>query len=394
MTLRFDRRDASDTLIAEISPLANWRLWAVPLLLLLVAGAWIHSRAATQTPAATAMKTPVAIPVGVAIAARSDFDVSLAGLGTVTPLTTVSVKTQIAGRITKIGFEEGQLVKEGDFLIEIDPRPYEHALEQAQGQIMRDRALLKNAELDLERYKRLSRGNYISQQQIDTQDSLVHQYRGAVKIDEGQVGGAQLNLEYSRIAAPISGRVGLRQVDVGNFAQPGDATGLVVLTQLQPINVVFPVAEDHVPRIMRQIGEGKRLTVVAYDRSGRRKLAEGRLATVDNQIDTTTGTVKLKAWFENRDFALFPNQFVNIRLTVETLSDVVVVPTASVQYGPTGAFAYVVSDEGNAVPQAIQTGPVEGEHIAVLEGLAPGARVVVSGADRLRDGSKVKAASE
>ncbi|MBM3655040.1 MAG: efflux RND transporter periplasmic adaptor subunit, partial [Alphaproteobacteria bacterium] len=277
---------------------------------------------------------------------------------------------------------------------EVDPRPYRHALEQAEGQLMRDQALLRNATLDLERYKRLTKGNFISLQQVDTQESLVQQHRGSVKIDEAQVESARLNLDYCRITAPASGRVGLRQVDLGNYTQPGDATGLAVLTQLQPITVVFPLAEDNVPRVMRQIGEGKRLAVIAYDRSGRRKLAEGMLATVDNQVDPTTGTVKLKASFANRDHALFPNQFVNIRLIVETIKDAVVIPASGVQYGPKGAFAYVVSQDGTAIPTAIEVGPTEGENAVILSGLAARTRIVVAGADRLRSGARVRAVEE
>lgn len=362
--------------------------------LLLAAGlGWFVSRSREDTRPARESASPPPIPVGVATAKIGDVEVTLAALGTVTPLATVSVKTQISGRLTQVGFEEGQMVKEGDFLAEIDPRPYRYALRQAEGQLMRDRALLENARLDRERYQRLVKQNSISRQQLDTQESLVRQYEGVVEIDEGNVANAALNLDYCRITAPVSGRVGLRQVDLGNYVQAGGET-IVVLTKLQPITVVFPVAEDHLPRIMKQIQAGKKPPVAVYDRSGRKLIGEGALGSFDAQVDPATGTVKFKAQLDNRDLALFPNQFVNVRLLVETLRQVTVIPTAGVQYGPQGAFTFVLSKEDTGIARPIGLGPSEGERTVVLSGLEPGERLVIAGADRLRDGAKVKAIEE
>ncbi|PWB82143.1 MAG: hypothetical protein C3F11_13120 [Methylocystaceae bacterium] len=344
-------------------------------------------------PGVSAGKAAEPAPVGVAVAVKGDLDVTLKALGTVTPLSTVPVKTQISGRITRIGFEEGQMVKEGDFLAEIDPRPYRHALRQAQGQLIRDKALLDNARLDLERYRRLVGQNSISRQQLDTQASLVRQYEGAVEIDEANVENAELNLEYCRIVAPVAGRVGLRQIDLGNYVQAGGES-LVVLTRLQPIAVVFPLAEDHLPRIMKALRAGVKPNVTIYDRSGREAITHGEIAGLDSQIDPTTGTVKLKAQFGNADLALFPNQFVNVRVAAETLRDAIVVPTAAVQYGPKGPFAYVVSADGAAFARPIELGPGQGEKTVALSGLSAGERLVVAGADRLRDGAKVKVLDE
>ncbi|PWB83147.1 MAG: multidrug transporter subunit MdtA [Methylocystaceae bacterium] len=384
--------------IAAIHGLRRWTtkrrayIWATAIVVFcglaaLVTTAW------RARPALSVRNGVGTIPVGLGVAARGDLRIMIAALGTITPLTTVSVKSQISGRVTQIGFQEGQLVEEGDFLAEIDPRPYTHALRQARGQLMRDKALLENARLDLERYARLVKQNSISRQQLDTQVSLVRQYEGAVEIDEGNVEIAELNLAYCRISAPVSGRVGLRQADLGNYVQAG-VESIVVLTQLQPISVVFPIAEDHLPAVMGKIRAGKRLPVTIYDRSGRRGLAEGTLTSLDSQVDPTTGTVKFKAELENRDLSLFPNQFVNARLLVETLHDATVIPTAGVRYGPKGPFAFVVSEDGAARARAIELGPAEGEKMSVLSGLSSGERIVIAGADRLRDGAKVKAVEE
>lgn len=362
--------------------------------LLIVAGfAWVASRSSSNGVQPARDLAPPAVPVGVTTATKGDFQVTLAALGTVKPLATVSVKTQISGRLTQIGFEEGQMVKEDDFLAEIDPRPYRHALRQAQGQLMRDRALLENARLDRERYQRLVRQNSISRQQLDTQESLVRQYEGVVEVDEGNVANAALNLDYCRITAPVSGRVGLRQVDLGNYVQAG-GEGIVVLTKLHPITVIFPLAEDHLPKVLKQIETGRKLPVAVYDRSGRKLIAEGALGSLDAQVDTATGTVKLKAEFDNRDSALFPNQFVNVRLLVDTLRQVTVIPSEGVQYGPNGAFAFVLSEDERAIARPLELGPAEGRTTAVLSGLEAGERLVIAGADRLRDGAKVKAIAE
>ncbi len=369
-------------------------LWAFVTLLAVSGLAWVVSKSLDGPQLAAGPAPPPAVPVGVATAGKADFGITLAALGTVTPLATVSVKTQIAGRLTQIGFEEGQMVKEGDFLAEIDPRPYRHVLRQAQGQLIRDRALLDNARLDRERYQRLVKQNSISRQQLDTQDSLVRQYEGMVEVDEAQIEAAQLNLDYCRITAPIAGRVGLRQVDLGNYVRPSDSSVIVVLARLQPITVVFPIAEDYLPAVMKRMQSGTKPPVAIYDRSGRKLIAEGTLASLDSQIDPATGTVKLKAQVENRDLALFPNQFVNVRLLVDTLRAATVIPAAGVQYGPNGAFAFVVSKDDTALVRPIELGPIEGDAAAVVSGLEAGERLVVAGADRLRDGAKVQAAKE
>jgi multidrug efflux system membrane fusion protein len=390
----FRAREGARETTRALSRKRRLPLWALVTLSALSGLAWVVSKSLDGPQLAAEPAPPPAIPVGVATARKADFGITLAALGTVTPLATVSVKTQIAGRLTQIGFEEGQMVKEGDFLAEIDPRPYRHVLRQAQAQLTRDRALLDNARLDRERYQRLAKQNSISRQQLDTQDSLVRQYEGTVEIDEAQIEAAQLNLDYCRITAPIAGRVGLRQVDLGNYVRPSDSSVIVVLTQLQPIAVVFPIAEDRLPVVMKRMQSGTKPPVAIYDRSGRKLIAEGIVASLDSQIDPTTGTVKLKAQVDNRDLVLFPNQFVNVRLLVDTLRAVTVIPTAGVQYGPNGAFVFVVSTDDTALVRPIELGPVEGDAAAVVSGLEAGERLVVAGADRLRDGAKVRAAKE
>lgn len=371
----------------------QWRIAAILVLLTMAGLAWIIVRpSAVEKPVDALADTARPIPVGVATAVASDFGVTLAALGTVTPLATVSVKPEVSGKLVQIFYQEGQMVKNGDVLAEIDPRPYQNVLHQAEGQLMRDQALLQNAEIDVERYRRLVKQDSAPRQQLDTQEALVHQYQGTVKIDQALVDNAQLNLDYCRIKAPVSGRVGLRLVDLGNYVTSGDANGIVVITVLQPITVVFPVAEDHLPAVMKQILAGNKLPVEAYDRGGSTLLAKGILATVDNQVDPTTGTVKFKAQFDNKDFALFPSQFVNVRLLVDTLRNAIVVPTAAIQYGPTGAFVYSVGDNDTVSMLPVKLSRAELDKVAVLSGLAPGARVVIAGADRLRDGAKVKVA--
>ena len=328
-------------------------------------------------------------PVGAATITKGDIDITLNALGSVVPLATVTVQTQISGQLTEIGFTEGQLVKKGDFLFQIDPRPYQVALEQAQGQLARDQALLKGATVDLARYQKLAKQNSIAQQQADDQLYLVKQYEGTVKLDEAQVDNARLNLAYCHITAPVTGRVGLRLIDVGNYVTSSSTTGLVVLTELQPITVVFPVAEDFLPQIQKRMVSDAKLPVTAYDRSGTTKLATGTLFAIDSQIDPTTGTVKMKAQFDNADLALFPQQFVNAQLLIDTLKDVVIAPTASIQRGAPGTFVFVIKPDNKVAVTKVRLGPVQGEKVAVLSGLSEGEKVVVDGADRLRDGSPV-----
>jgi membrane fusion protein, multidrug efflux system len=329
------------------------------------------------------------MPVGAAAIARGDVRVILNALGTVSPLATVTVKTQINGQLVEIAFKEGQLVQKGDFLAQIDPRPYQVALEQAEGTLARDQALLKNAQLDLQRYQTLLKQDSIARQQLDTQASLVQQDIGTVKTDQAAIDTQKLNLVYCHITSPVTGRVGLRQVDEGNYVQTSDTNGIVVITQLQPISVIFTLPEDNVPEIMRQAPNGTGLQVMAFDRADTHQIAVGHLETIDNQIDTTTGTVKFRALFDNTDNALFPNQFVNAKLLVETLHDVVTAPTAAVQRGEPGTFVYVIAPDNTVHVQPVKLGPTDGDKVEILSGLNAGDRVVTDGADRLREGAKV-----
>ena len=329
------------------------------------------------------------IPVMATSARAGDISVRLDALGTVTPLATVIVRPQLSGYLTQIAFTEGQVVKKGDFLAQIDPRPYQIALEQAQGQLARDQALLKNAYLDLARYQKLSSQDSIARQQVDTQQSLVQQYKGTILSDQAQVDTANLDLDYCHITAPVTGRVGLRQVDQGNYVQTGDTNGLVVITQIQPITVIFTIPEDNIPIVQQEVQAGHTLSVVAYDRSGAIKLATGNLGTLDNQIDTATGSVKLRAQFDNTDSALFPNQFVNVNLLVRTEHAQAIVPMAAIQHGASNTFVYLVKADKTVAAQPVTTGTTSGDDVSVTSGLKAGDQVVIDGVDQLRDGSKV-----
>jgi len=370
---------------------------AIVALVVIAAVSWyLSSRPADSTKKAgsrTADRSAASargIPVGASVVKQGKFDVYLFALGTVTPLNTVLVRSRVDGQVMRVAFEEGQMVAAGDLLAEIDPRPFEVQLTLATGQLARDQALLDNARIDLERYRTLLKQDSISRQQVDTQESLVRQYEGAVQADQGGIANAKLQLAHSRIVAPIGGRVGLRQVDPGNIVRASEATGIVVITQLQPIGIVFPIPEDALPRVMRRLRAGDRIPVDAFDRAQKEKLGSGRLLTVDNQIDTATGTVKLKAEFPNSDSALFANQFVNVRMPLETLQSATLVPTAAVQRGAEGTFVYVVKDDMTVVVSPVKLGPVQGEISTVQSGVAAGAKVVIDGADRLRDGVKVE----
>ncbi len=330
------------------------------------------------------------IAVAAVAATQGDFPVYLTGLGTVTALRTVTVRSRVDGELIRVAFKEGQMVHEGDLLAEIDPRAFQVQLMQAEGQLLRDQALLKNAEIDLVRYRTLLDQDSIAAQQTVTQESLVKQNQGTVDIDRGLVANAKLQLSYARITAPITGRLGLRQVDQGNIVHAADATGLAVITQIQPIAAVFTLPEDNLPSVMKQFRSGEGLTVEAYDRRGKIKLADGLLLAVDNQIDPSTGTVKLKAQFANEDSALFSNQFVNIRMKMETLRAVTIIPTAAIQKGTLGTFVYVLKDDRTVTVRPLTLGPTEGEKVAVLSGLQPKEQVIVDGADKLRENIKVK----
>src|SRR5262249_45247499 len=361
--------------------------WVLLVLAMIGAAVWYYPRPEPQPKTVGRNQGPA--PVAVATVHKGDMPVSLTGLGTVTPLATVTVKTQINGYLTEVAFREGQMVKKGDFLAQIDPRPYQVALEQAEGQLAKDQALLRNAQLDLQRYNTLVAQNSIARQTRDTQVSLVAQYQAALKTDQAQIDAQKLNLIYCHIVSPATGRVGLRQVDPGNYVQTSDPNGIVVVTQLQPISVIFTLPEDNLPAVMKQVRAGTHLTVTAYDRTGATELGKGGLETVDNQIDTTTGTAKLRAIFDNDQEILFPNQFVNIQLLVNTLHDTDIVPRAAIQHGAPGAFVYVVRPDQTVTVQKVKVGPGNGQNIAVLDGLQPGEKVVVEGSDRLREGAKV-----
>ena len=367
----------------------RWLFWLLLVLAIIGAVVWYYHRPSEQPKTGGRNQFGGPTPVGVATVQKGDMPVTLTGLGTVTPLATVTVKTQINGYLTEVAFQEGRMVKKGDFLAQIDPRPYQVALEQAEGQLAKDQALLKNAQLDLQRYNTLVAQNSIATQTRDTQVSLVAQDQAAIKTDQAQVDAQKLNLVYAHIVSPVTGRVGLRQVDAGNYVQTSDPNGIVVVTQLQPISVIFTLPEDNLPAVMKQVHAGASLPVTAYDRTGTAVLGKGRLETVDNQIDTTTGTVKLRATFDNEQEILFPNQFVNVQLLVNTMKGVGIVPTAAIQHGAPGAFVYVVKPDQTAAVKQVKLGPSDGQHIAVLDGLQPGEQVVVDGSDRLREGAKV-----
>lgn len=330
------------------------------------------------------------IPVGVTVAKIADVPIYLSGLGSVTPIATTTVKSRVDGQLMNIHFSEGQLVKKGGLLAELDARPYLVQVTQAEGQLARDNALLAAAKIDLKRYQTLLAQDSIATQQVDTQSALVKQYEGTVKIDQGNLDNARLQLSYSQITAPISGRLGLRQVDMGNIVRASDTTGIVVITQLHPITTLFSIPEDNIPAVTQQLRDGKILPVEAWDRDQKIKLASGQLLTIDNQVDSTTGTIKLKAIFQNNDSALFPNQFVNIRMLLHTLRSATVVPSAAIQRGSNGNFVYVVKGNKTIALRLVTIGPVEGELTTLTSGIKPGETVVIDGIDKLREGSKVE----
>lgn len=367
-------------------PLKTWFLLVLACALAAGAYFWFgRANGKAQKAAPPERRSPVASAPSV----RRDVDLCLTSLGTVTPFNTVTVKSRVDGELQDVPVQEGQMVKKGELLAQIDPRPFQAQLSQAQGQMARDRALLENARVDLARYQNLVGQDAIAKQQADTQLSLVRQYEGAVKADQAQIDTARLQITYSRITSPLDGRVGLRQVDPGNMVRSSDSSGLMVITQFDPISVVFTIPQDDLPRVRSRLLAGEKLPVEALDREQREKLADGELLTMDNQIDTTTGTVKLKASFANPGGSLFPNQFVNVRLRVEVLKGAVVIPAAAIQRGPDGPFVYLVNPDNTVTAKGVKLGPLSEGVLVIQEGLAGGENLVVDGADRLRDGSKV-----
>ena len=332
---------------------------------------------------------PGVTPVLAEKAVRGQIGDYITGMGNVTPIYTTTIKSRVDGELMQVNYKEGDLVQKGASLVEIDPRPYQALLEQAQGALTRDQALLENAKVDVSRYADLLKQNAVPEQQYSTQKALVAQYEGIVKTDQGQIDSAQLNITYCHITAPISGQIGLRLVDPGNMVHASDANGLVVITQIQPISVIFPIAEDHLPDVLPQIRAGKTPPVEAWDRDQTKKLGEGVLSTIDNQIDQTTGTVRLRATFPNSDGGLFPNQLVYARLLIQEKGGVTLIPTAAIQRSAASTYVYLVKPDSTVTVREISIGISEGEQSEVLSGLAPGDQVVMTGVDKLSEGSRV-----
>jgi membrane fusion protein, multidrug efflux system len=374
----------------------RWWLWLFVSALLAAGAYFLWPKQGGPVPATTTSQArggggrgaPV-IPVVAAKARRGDIGVYITGLGAVTPIYTVTVKSRVDGQLMKVLYKEGDYVHQNDPLAEIDPRPYEVQLMQAEGQLTKDQAALDNARLDLTRYQTLVTHNAIPEQQLATQKALVEQYEGAVKIDQAAMASAKLNITYCHITAPITGRIGLRLVDPGNIVHANDQNGLLVITQMQPISVIFTIAEDQVPVVLQKMRAGQRLSVDAYDRDMKTKLATGWLTTLDNQIDQTTGTLKLRATFSNSNSALFPNQFVNARLLVEEKHGVTLVPSAVLQRNPQMTYVYLVKPDSTATVRAVTAGATESDQTEIISGLSPGDTVVMTGVDKLQEGNKV-----
>jgi multidrug efflux system membrane fusion protein len=383
---------------------SRWWLWLIVLAIVVGAGVWyFKSKGSTEAqgpggaPQGAKGGRPgqgmpgQAVPVVVATAQRGDLPVYFNGLGTVTAFNTVTVRSRVDGQIVKINFTEGQTVHQGDALVEIDPRPYQVQLEQAEGQLAKDQAQLRDVQVDYERYQLLFKEGVIPKQQVDTQQAQVGQYQGAIRADQGTIDNAKLQIVYSHITAPITGRVGLRLVDMGNIVHAADTTGLLVITQLQPIAVIFALPQDQLSQVLSKLHSGTQLPVDAYDRDDVTKIATGKLLTIDNQIDTTTGTYKLKSEFSNEKNSLFPNQFVNVHLLVDTKHNVTIVPSTAIQRGPQGTYVYLAQPDNTVKIQPVTVALASGSSVGVSTGLQAGDNVVVDGQDKLQDGSKIEA---
>ena len=380
---------------------SRWWLWLLILVVVAIA-VWYYRGASStsqaQDPSAAAGKGKSGagagtVPVVVATAQSGDLPVYFNGLGTVTAFNTVTVHSRVDGQIVKVNFVEGQYVHEGDALIEIDPRPFQVQLEQAQGQLAKDQASRVDAEVNFQRFKLLYQEGVIPKQQLDTQGSQVGQFDGAIKSDEATIDNAKLQIVYAHITSPISGRVGLRLVDIGNIVHAADTNGMLVITQLQPISIIFTLPEDQLPQVMAKLRGSNQLTVEAFDRDDTAKIATGKLATIDNQIDVTTGTYKLKSIFNNQDNSLFPNQFVNVHLLVDTKHGLVLVPASAIQRGPQGTYVYVVSNNTTVNIRNVTIAQTAGNTVGLSSGLQSGDVVVIDGQDKLQDGSKVVAST-
>jgi len=380
---------------------ARWWLWIL-ILGVIAVGVWYFRGARSSSQAADSAAPGAAakgrsgagaggfvVPVIVATAQRGDLPVYFNGLGTVTAFNTVTVRSRVDGQLISVAFKEGQFVHEGDLLAQIDPRPFQVQLEQALGQLAKDQAQRRDAEVNLERFKLLFKEGVIAQQQLDTQAALVGQFDGAIASDQAQINNAKLQLTYSHITAPISGRIGLRLVDAGNIVHASDTNGLLVITQLQPISVIFSLPQDQLPQVMTKLRSGTQLPVEAFDRDDTAKIATGKLQTIDNQIDVTTGTYKLKSIFSNEDNALFPNQFVNVHLLVDIKRGLTVVPAAAIQRGPQGTYVYAAGNDNTVKIRTVTIAQTTGNSVGLSAGLNPGDVVVIDGQDKLQDGTKI-----
>jgi multidrug efflux system membrane fusion protein len=385
---------------------SRWWLWIVALAIVIVLGVWYSKSkdsAEAQGPAGAGAGgkggrqgqggPAQAVPVVVATAQRGDLPVFFNGLGTVTAYNTVTVRSRVDGQIVKINFTEGQTVHKGDALVEIDPRPYQVQLEQAEGQLAKDQAQLRDVQVNYERFQLLFKEGVIPKQQVDTQQAQVGQFQGAIRADQGAIDSAKLQIVYTHVTSPITGRVGLRLVDVGNIVHASDTTGLLVITQLQPIAVIFSLPQDQLSQVLSRLHGKQQLTVDAFDRDDTTKIASGKLLTIDNQIDTTTGTYRLKAEFSNEKEELFPNQFVNTHLLVDTKRNLTIVPSPAIQRGPQGTYVYLAQKDNSVKIQPVTIALSSGNSIGIGTGLQPGDNVVVDGQDKLQDGSKIEARS-